>query len=404
MTESRTVAITGMGVVSAAGRGANALAAALQAHRICSSPVDMALPIRGAAQVPVDIDLDPDFADDRKAHLAFAALQEAQEQAGVELSGPRTGVFLGTGLSSITPRELAEDVYPHLRDGRFDRDAMAADLSGHRVAPRRHMPARVTEAIAQRIGAEGRTATSFSACAAAAQAMAAGMWAIRRGQLDRVVVGGHDSMIHPMGILSFVVLGALSPDACRPFDRGRDGFMIGEGAAVFVLESEQTARARGAQILARVAGAGTSVDAWNVTAPHPRGEGAERAMRCALQDAKKSIADVDYINAHGTGTPVGDVAEAAAIHRIFGGHVPVSSIKGAIGHTIAAAGALEAAATVLALQGGWLPGTVGHRDTDSACPISVINEPRPSTSRVAISNSFGFGGQNCALVLEKGED
>jgi 3-oxoacyl-[acyl-carrier-protein] synthase II len=338
--------------------------------------------------------------DDRKAALALAALRDALEDAGhPDLSGDRAGVFLGTGLSSVTPHELAEDVYPHLRDGRFDRAAMARDLRTDGVAPRRHLPARVTAAVASAVGATGPVGTSFSACAAASQAMGAGMRAIRRGQVDRVIVGGHDSMIHPIGLLSFVVLGALAPVSCQPFDRRRSGFLIGEGAALFVLEAEDVARARGARIRARFLGAGTSVDGWNVTAPHPEGAGAEQAMRRALRDAGLPPEAVGYVNAHGTGTPVGDVAEARAIRRIFGQRAQVSSIKGAIGHTIAAAGAIEAAATIAALEGGWLPGTVGLEQPDPDCPINLVRECVSSRVSVALSNSFGFGGQNSTLVF-----
>jgi 3-oxoacyl-[acyl-carrier-protein] synthase II len=400
VSERRSVWVTGAGVISAAGDGIEALGAALREDRVCSVPSGSPLPVRAVAQVSVPIATLPDFPDDRKAALAMHALAGALADAGnPELAGPRTGVFLGTGLSSITPRELAEDVYPHLRDGRFDRVSMAADLRSDRVAPRRHLPERVTEAVAARIGATGPTGTSFSACAAAAQAMAAGMRAIRRGEIDRAIVGGHDSMIHPMGLLSFVVLGALSEEACRPFDQNRSGFMIGEGAALFVLEAADVAAQRGARARAVLLGAGTSVDAWNVTAPHPDGAGAEQAMRRALADANLQPSDIGYINAHGTGTPVGDVAEARAIWRVFGESVPVSSIKGAIGHTIAAAGAVEAAAAIVAMSGGWLPGTVGLRRQDPECPIRALRAPCVQSVSAVLSNSFGFGGQNCSIIL-----
>ena len=396
------VAVTGVGVCSAAGIGFEALRACLEAGESCGRPAGSPLPVPLVASVPDPVTPDPDFPDDRKAWLAFAALDEALRDAGLvapAADGARVGVFLGTGLSSVTPTELAEDVYPHLRpDGVFDRPSMGADLAADRAAPWRHLPARVTGEVARRVGAQGKVGTSFSACAAAAQAIAQGVWTLRRGLADVVIVGGHDSMIHPVGLLSFVVLGALSPTRCRPFDRSRDGFLIGEGAAIFVLERADDAAARGARCRARVLGAGTSVDAWNVTAPHPDGEGAERAMRRALRDADVSAGDVDYVNAHGTGTPVGDVAEASAIHRVFGS-VAVSSIKGAVGHTIAAAGAVEAAACVGALEGGWLPGTAGLEDPDPACPVDALRTPVRRAARVIVSNSFGFGGQNASLVL-----
>jgi 3-oxoacyl-[acyl-carrier-protein] synthase II len=399
------VVVTGMGVVSAAGVGAAALSEALAAHRFCGSPAGSALPVQQVARVPVPVPVHPDFPDDRKAALAFLALDEALHDAG--LTGPAApwphpasrSVFLGTGLSSVTPDELEQDLFPFLVDGRFDRDAMARDVDPSRPAPRRHLPGRVTAAVAARVGAEGPCGTSFSACAAAAMAIGDGLDAIRSGRASVAIVGGHDAMIHPLGMLSFVVLGALSPTACRPFDLGRDGFMIGEGAAFFVLESAERAAARGARARAVLCGAGTSADAWNATAPHPEGAGAEAAMRRALADAGLHPADIGYLNAHGTGTPLGDAAEVAAARRVFGDALPISSIKGAVGHTIAAAGAVEAAACILAMEGGFLPGTVGLATRDPSLPGALLTGPVAARPRHVISNSFGFGGQNASLVF-----
>jgi 3-oxoacyl-[acyl-carrier-protein] synthase II len=312
-------------------------------------------------------------------------------------TGGRRGLWLGTGLSSLSPAELETDLYPYLVDGRFDRAAIARDLDPERAAPRRHLPSRATLVLAEALGAS-EAETSFSACAAAAQSIAAAARAVARGDVDLALAGGQDSMLHPIGYLSFVVLGALSTTRCRPFDRHRDGFMIGEGAAVLVLQREEDARANGSPVLARFLGAGTSVDAWAVTAPHPDGHGAALAMQRALVDAGLTAADIDYVNAHGTGTPVGDRAEALAIRRVLG-DVRVSSTKGAIGHTIAAAGAVEAAICVQALQTGVLPGTVGLSEVDPDCPVEVLTTPRPMAARAILSNSFGFGGQNCALVF-----
>jgi hypothetical protein len=205
----------------------------------------------------------------------------------------------------VTVRELNEDVMPYVRDGVLDRVAVDADLRRDHVAPRRHLPERVTAAVARRVGALGPQSTSFSACAAGAQAIANAAWAIRRGEVNIAIAGGHDSMIHPLGVLSFIVLGALSPTTCRPFDHGRDGFVIGEGAAMFVLEEESAAIARGATIWARLLGAGNSTDAHNATAPHPEGAGAALSMRRALVDARLPASAVQHVNAHGTGTPLG---------------------------------------------------------------------------------------------------
>lgn len=396
------VLITGVGLLCAAGRGLDALSQALRADRPCDRPADSPLPVTRLAACP-DPAQAPDFPDDRKAWLAFEALDLALADASLPALDPdrRTAVFLGTGLSSVTPDELAQDAYPHLRDGRFDLSTLGADLSPHHSSPRRHMPARVTEEVVRRLGATGPVGTSFSACAAAAQAIAEGLWTLRRGQADVAIVGGHDSMLHPLGLLSFVVLGALSPDRCRPFDRRRDGFLLGEGVCVLVLERAEHAAARGARARARLLGAGTSVDGWNATAPHPEGLGAERAMRAALRDAGLEPGDVDYLNAHATGTPVGDIAEARASHRVLGERVPVSSIKGAVGHTVAAAGAVEAAACVAALEQGFLPGTHGLEQPDPACPVPVLSAPVARAPQVILSNSFGFGGQNATLVLAR---
>lgn len=338
----------------------------------------------------------PDFPDDRKAALALAAASDVLGRFA-DPAGERIGVWLGTGLSSLTPDELRRDLYPHLRDGRFDRAALARDLDPGRPAPRRHVPERVTRALAARVGAE-IAETSFSACAAAAQSLAEAARAVGRGDVDIALAGGHDAMLHPIGLLSFVVLGALSTSSGRPFDRHRDGFLIGEGAAMFVLEREEDAVARGAPILARWLGAGTSVDAYNVTAPHPDGHGAGLAMARALRDAGLGPGDIDYVNAHGTGTPVGDRAEALAIARVLG-DVPVSSFKGAVGHTIAAAGAVELALCLACFSEGALPGTVGLAELDPECPVNVLRGRVPARPRAILSNSFGFGGQNCAVII-----
>ena len=206
-------------------------------------------------------------------------------------------------------------------------------------------------------------------------------------------------MIHAMGLLSFVVLGALAEERCRPFDRERAGFMIGEGAAILVLESAEHARKRGKGARAQFLGAGTSADAWNVTAPHPEGAGARMAMERALRDAGLESSAIDYVNAHGTGTPLGDRAEASAICGVFGPNTRVASIKGSLGHCIAAAGAIEAVASIASIELGFVPGTFGLQQIDPACPIQAETEPLFVPTQRVLSNSFGFGGQNCSLVF-----
>ncbi len=338
---------------------------------------------------------DPRFPDDRKGSLAAAVLDDARG-GGRGDDGARIGLFLGTGLSSLTPAELAIDLYPHARAAGFDRDAMARDLARDRASPRRHQPERVTEVLGAQIGAIVRE-TSFSACSAAAQSILQGARAVARGDVDVAYVGGHDSMLHPIGYLSFVVLGALSPTVGRPFDRHRDGFLIGEGAAVLRLQREGDLRA-GDAVLGWIVGGGTSVDAYNVTHPHPEGLGAGLAMARALRDASLEPGDIDYVNAHGTGTPVGDEAECLAVHRVLG-DAPVSSFKGAVGHTIAAAGAVELALCLGIFGSGFLPGTPGLEEVDPNLPARILRDPTPGRVRHLLSNSFGFGGQNCALVV-----
>lgn len=393
----RPVAITAVGIVCGLGNDAQQVQAGLEQGRSAVGPTSAwpagALPTDLVVEVAGEFIEPNGFADDRKVALLAAALRQLEVDPAVPSA--RRGVFLGTGLSSVTPRELAEDVYPHIVAGRVDRERATADVGAGRAAPDRHHPSRATAWLAQTIGATGPGRTSFSACAAAAEAIAAGARAIARGDADVVIAGGHDSMNHPLGMLSFQALGALSPGAARPFDVDRDGFVLGEGAALVRLEPLDRAEAP----LGVILGAGSSMDAHGVTAPHPDGAGAEAAMRRALREGGLPASEVDWINAHATGTPVGDRAEAAAIERLFGASVGVSSLKGALGHGLAAAGALEIVATVLAWSGGFTPGTTGCQRADPAMHIDVIQAPRPSAPGVVLSNSFGFGGQNTSLLL-----
>lgn len=331
---------------------------------------------------------------DRKAWLLLEAFEELERSISLPEVG---GCWLGTGLSSVIPEELEQDVIPFIHSGKIDRASLYNSVESDRLSPWRHLPERALDALARGAGTRGQRYTSFSACAAGAQAIAEAFRAIRRGEVQSALCGGQDAMIHPLGVLSFSLLGALSSDRCRPFDKRRDGFTIGEGAAVLLLESEQSARARGVTPIARLLGAGSSVDAYRPTAPHAEGRGAVLAMRRALRDAQLEPSMVDHVNAHGTGTPVGDAAEARAIAEVFGAGQSVSSIKGAVGHTIAAAGAVEAIACAVALQEGFVPGTSGCEQVEE-WPVQVELSPRFCEPRFMISNSMGFGGQNCSLV------
>ena len=403
MNSKDQVWVTGIGVLSSAGVGKEALREALQEDRFCGQEAALPMSMSYIARIATPLKEEPFFVDDRKSVLALAAAEQAWNDAHLPHSkklSSRRSFFMGTGLSSITPYELAEDLYPHLSGIHFDRSAMGRDLSPNKAAPWRHQPDRLTHELRKRYGeGAGLEATSFSACAAAAQAIAEGLKVLRRNEADIAVVGGHDSMDHPMGLLSFEVLGALSNSFCRPFDRDRDGFMLGEGAAVLILERAEHAQKRGVDPQAVVLGAGTSIDAWNATAPHPQGRGAFLSMRRALKDAGLCSGQIDYINTHGTGTPLGDLAESKAVSKLFGSDQKCSSVKGAIGHTVAAAGALEAVCSILALQNQFLPGTVGLENQDPDCSVQVVFKSERHKVRRILSNSFGFGGQNCSLIL-----
>jgi 3-oxoacyl-[acyl-carrier-protein] synthase II len=232
---------------------------------------------------------------------------------------------------------------------------------------------------------------------------------IESGDASVVVCGGADSMVNPLAVGGFWALGAPSPraapDACRPFDVHRDGLVIGEGAAVFIVEREDRAKARGARPLARIVGWGSTQDAYRATMPRPDGAFAQRAIEAALARARLPPSAIGWINAHGTGTPLNDPIEARAIHGAFGSvarDIPVSSIKGAVGHLMAASGAIEAASCLLAFSQGVLAGTANHRKRDPECDLDVIGEqPRRQEVEAVLSNSFGFGGQNATLILAR---
>jgi len=265
-------------------------------------------------------------------------------------------------------------------------------------------------ALSMRHGLTGPSYAVSTACSSGAHAIAMGMRMLQYGEADAVVAGGSEAGLTPLARAAFASLEALSESGIsRPFDARRDGFILGEGAGVLVLEREQSAKARGARVLGRVIGYGTTSDAYHLTAPPPDGAGAADAMEIALQDAGVGPGDIAYINAHGTSTPLNDRAETVAIKRVFGEHarsIPVSSTKSAIGHLLGAAGAVEAVATLLALRDRVAPPTVGweERDEDmdldyvpgSARPLELPNGRPP----IAISNSFGFGGHNSVLCLE----
>jgi 3-oxoacyl-[acyl-carrier-protein] synthase II len=313
---------------------------------------------------------------------------------------------IAVGLEAGFLEDLAA-IYKSADPARFDWEAEgSAPLPRVRLRSPVNLPA---ECVHRALGLTGPLVVEVSACAAGAFVIARGAALIERGAAGVVLAGATDSMVNPMAMGAFWKLGAPSPrpapDACRPFDRRRDGLAIGEGSAMFVLESEDRARARGAKPLARVIGWGSTQDAYRATAPRPDGERAREAIAKAIRRAKINPSEIGYINAHGTGTPLNDPAEVKAIRGALGDaaeKVPVSSIKGAVGHLMAASGAIEIAACLLPLARGIIPGTAHHKERDPECDIDIVGEaPRRADARVALSNSFGFGGQNAAVILER---
>jgi 3-oxoacyl-[acyl-carrier-protein] synthase II len=400
MSPSREIWITAAGAVTGYGVGLGPLCEGLRRGVGAGVPPTVQqvslLPVPVVASAPTDLPVPAGFEGDRKLALLLAAARQLPRELS---TGGRCGVFLGTGLSSVSLEELEQDLFPHLEGERFQRSSLAADLAPHAGAPQRHLPARGGRALAADLGLTGPVSTSFSACAAGAQAIVSAVQALRRGEIHRAVVGGQDAMAHPLGALSFLQLDTLCSELCRPFDIRRDGFMLGEGSALLLLETPRAASEAGRTPLAMLLGVGTSVDAHAVTAPHPDGHGAWLTMGRALADAGVCPDQVEQVNAHGTGTPVGDRAEALAIARLLPSNTPVCSIKGAVGHTIAAAGAVELAATVAAMAAGFSLGTVHCEQPDPACPVRVQRQAAPGAPGLVLSNSFGFGGQNASLLV-----
>lgn len=329
---------------------------------------------------------------DRVTQYALVAGAEAVAMAGLPSDlGSRGGVILGTAAGGI---QTWEDSYRAVfADGKNRVSPLVVPRLMHN-APASH--------LSIRHGLTGPVLAVSSACASANHAMGLAMQQIRAGVADVMLTGGAEAMLCFGGVKAWEGLRVLAPDACRPFSLGRKGMVIGDGAGVLVFEAEDHARARGARILAEVAGFGMTADAGDIVAPSA--EGAARAMRAALTDAGMATDEVSYINAHGTGTLANDRAEAAAIRAVFGGHPPpVSSTKAMHGHAIGATGALEAIACVLALSESVLPPTIGFQDPDPDCALDVVPMiARETAVAAALSNAFAFGGLNAVLAFRRG--
>jgi 3-oxoacyl-[acyl-carrier-protein] synthase II len=387
------IAITGRGVVSSIGEGADAFVDALLERR--SGVVDGVAP---CAEFDPESAMSPKVArrSDRYTQLAFAAASQAAEEADLpgDVDLERLAILVGTGVGGL---KTLEDECRAFIDG-----GMRA-VSPHFVPMM--MPNAAAGAIAMQLGAHGPGFSVSSACATGSHAIGEAKRMLERGEADVVVAGGTEAAITPLCMAAFTRMGALSREGIsRPFDARRDGFIMGEGAGVIVMERADHARARGAKILGYVAGYGASNDAFHMTQPDKEGRGAEKAMRAALADARAEPQEVGYINAHGTSTPFNDRIETHAIHSVFnGGSPPVSSTKSAIGHLLGASGAVEAIAVLGALQRGILPPTLNFEEPDPDCDLDYVPDgPREAPDlELALSNSFGFGGQNACLAFRR---
>jgi 3-oxoacyl-[acyl-carrier-protein] synthase II len=412
--------ITGVGVVSAFGVGAPALFDGLAAgasgiSRIRSFDAST-FPTHVAGEVPVARVESSWLAErvdgslvaalgasgalhDRKIAWGLLASMEAWRSAGCDASDRDATLVLALGLEQA----FLDDFGPI-----YENHKIAWEREHHAPGVRFRSPVDLTgRSVHALLDLRGQSVVNASACAAGTLAVAHAASLIERGAADIVICGAADSMVNPLGLGGMCRLGAPSPrdelDACRPFDRRRDGLVIGEGAAVFVVEAAERARARGARALATILGWGSTQDGYRATAPRPDGAAACTAMTTAIARSGLARDAIGYINAHGTGTPLNDPAECKAIHGAFGTHaerVAVSSIKGAVGHLMAASGAIELAASLLAFERELLPGTANHVERDPECNVDVVG-PTPRRAHVGalLSNSFGFGGQNASVVL-----
>ncbi len=397
--------VTGMGAVSAAGIGAPALWRAARDGRSCVAETRFSRPYRGRIRISAQVQgfeaaelIDPKLLPycDPVTQYILAAADEAAAAAGLSRAatlGPRTAVIIGTGVGGM--HSLEDGLHLTLvEQGRPD------PLTVPRL-----IPSSSPSHVSIRFGATGPCFAVASACASATQAIGMGAHFIRAGLVDRAIVGGTEDCITNSSALAWESLRVLTPDACRPFSKGRNGMVLGAGAGAFILEEAEFARARGAEALAEIAGYGTSSDAKDPV--RPDAEGAAACMRNALLDAGVDLEEIDYINAHGTGTTVNDATESQALGLVFGkrlAQLPISSTKPVHGHGLGAGGALELVVTIGAIRENVAPPTINWREADEKCPVDAVpNEARPMPIRIALTNSFAFGGINASLVVRRAE-
>jgi 3-oxoacyl-[acyl-carrier-protein] synthase II len=397
------IVITGAGVVTSLGLGWAENSEGFRVGRVALKPVTLfdvsrqRVKTGGEVNLPAslpatELDARQERRLDRATKLLLWAASEAWRQSGWQSSGTLP-VVLGTTSGGMGLGEA------------YFRQALKTP-QGHRGQASRvlHYQAQ-TQALTMMdaFGFSGPVTIIANACASGSNAIGHAWELLRKGHSQRVLTGGYDALSQ-LVFAGFDSLQALSPTECRPFDAKRDGLALGEGAAIMTLETLEYAERRGAKILGEIVGYGSALDTNHLTQPHPEGDAALASMTAARQRAQLSPADIDYINAHGTGTPLNDAAEANAIRRWAGNHasaLPVSSTKSSVGHLLGAAGAVEAVVCLMALQGQWLPPTSTLQTPDAACNFPIVQKPTAAKVEIALSNSFGFGGANATLILRR---
>lgn len=426
----RRVVVTGVGVVAPNGVGRQAFWSACVNGTSGVGPIrcfdTSTLPVRIAGEVP-EFDLTEFIPSQhrkslkimgRAARFGVAAAGLAVRDSELDLSREnpeRIGIVMGAGLVPMDLPEVAPLMAAAVNgDGRFHANRLGSAGKDAPLFPLwilKYLPNMTASHISLIHGIQGPNSTITTACAASTQAVGEGFRLIARSDADMVLAGGADSRLDPLLILAYSALGALSPalrspeEVSRPFDGQRDGFVLGEGAGILLLEELEHARRRDAIIYGEVLGLGTSFDAYAVTKPDPEARGAARAITWALREARIDASEIDYINAHGTSTRLNDLMETMAVKSVFGPaakSLPLSSIKSMVGHLIGASGAIEAAALALTLREGVLPPTINQTHPDPSCDLDYVpNCAREMPVRTALSTSFGFGGQNAALVMRR---
>jgi 3-oxoacyl-[acyl-carrier-protein] synthase II len=430
MVDKRRVVVTGLGMVTSLGLDVEEswqkALNGISGIRKLTLPDTEKSPVQAVGEVTENDwnRIQNEFKDDaikegeRRILFALWAARSALKDAGFTVSPPtngkkrdrnRFGVVLAAGLGI----NRLEDIQRWINKNKeFDFVKFGREYRKvHKESLIKNNSNRPSALIAGRFGLYGYNSTITTACASATQAIGIAHRVIRRGDADMIVAGGTDSMINPIGLVFFVLLSAAAvstenpSEVCRPFDRKRSGLVMGEGAGVVILEEESHAIKRGARIYAEVAGYGSTMDAYKVTAPHPQGFGAECSMMNALKDADMNINEIDYINAHGTSTKLNDTAETIAIKKVFKEHaynISINSSKSIIGHLLAASGGPEFVFTVLSVNRDEIHPTINLKNRDPKCDLDYVpNVKKTRTVRAAISNSFGFGGQNASIVIKK---